>query len=142
MTHLVTAHIIAQRFKITSFTAPLRLAPRRYKRTRAQSSQLSFAGAPHVRINLDGVGRAHARLTPYQPPARKITHRNQTEFETTAFWRSQAINHGRSRLRVNVDTRFAGPGQLHLRWIFVFDNQRDVARRVVSDLDAHLCFGP
>src|SRR5207237_791964 len=66
--HLVATHVIAQRFKLASFAAPLRFAPRRDERAGAQRSQFNFARAPHVGIDLDGDGRMDTRLTPNQSP--------------------------------------------------------------------------
>src|ERR1700730_2885496 len=107
MAHLIATHIITKRLEFAPFTAPLRLAAGRHKRARAQRSQLGFTRAAHVGIDLYRGGLAHACLTPYQPPMRQITHCDQSEFETTAFWRSQTVDHGRGGLRLDVYTRFA-----------------------------------
>src|SRR5258708_15285747 len=120
MAPLIAPDIVTKRFKITSFTAPLGFAPCRNERTRAQRSQLSFACAPHVGIDLDGDGSAHPRLRPHQTPARKITDGNQAEFKTTTLRRSQTVNQRRGSLSVYLEPRFTRTGQFHLRRGFVF----------------------
>ena len=120
--HLVATHVIAQRFKLASFAAPLRFAPRRDERAGAQRSQFNFARAPHVGIDLDGDGRIDTRLTPNQSPTGKKTHRYRSEFEASALGRRQFVNQCRARLRLNLDASFARPGEFHLWRIFVFDD--------------------
>src|SRR5207249_626284 len=101
----------------------------------------NLARAAHVGIDLDGDGRVDMRLTPNQSPTRQKTYRDRSEFEASAFGRRQFVHECRARLRLDIDASLACAGQFHLRRIFVFDDQRNVARGVVGNRNAYLSFG-
>jgi hypothetical protein len=69
MPQLIAAHVVAQGFKLASLAAPGALAMGSGKRASAERFQFRFPRSPHVRVDLNAGGQAHARLLPDQPEA-------------------------------------------------------------------------